>query len=164
MSKLSLLAVTVFASFLVGCVATAPKKSSLEIQAVQAKNFETSKKVAFESTMSVLQDLGYIVKSASLETGFITAESPNVQDRSGRAFAAAFFGGVRIEQQTAVTATVEGVKDSLSRIRLNFVTKEKRSGAYGRQAADDTPIEDPKVYQNAFDKIGEAIFIRTSSK
>ena len=146
-----------------GCVATAPKKTSLEIQAFQSKNFEIDKKIAFNSTMSVLQDLGYIVGSASLDTGFITGESPVQQDSSGGAVFAAIFGGVRTEQRTAVTATVEGISDKLTRVRLNFVVRQKRSGAYGQTASDDKPVNDPKIYENAFNKIDEAIFIRKSS-
>ena len=69
--------ISALALTLVGCAVNAPKpeKTSLEIQAIQSKNFETDKKVAFNSVVSVLQDLGYIIGSASLETGFITAES-----------------------------------------------------------------------------------------
>lgn len=149
-----------------GCATnnTAPQKTSLEIQAIQTKNFETDKKIAFNSVMSVFQDFGYIIGSANLDTGFITAESPNQQDTSGRAVFAAIFGGVRTETKTAVTASIEQLKPNLTRVRLNFVNRQRRSGAYGQSASDDTPVEDPTVYQNAFDKIGEAIFIRSSQK
>jgi hypothetical protein len=149
---------------LVGCV-TQPQvqKSSLEIQAIQAKSFEADKATTFRSVMSVLQDLGYVVSSASLETGFISAESPTKQDTSGAAAFAAILGGVRTEGKTAVTASVEEFNKS-TRVRLNFVDKRLRSGAYGQRAADEQPIEDPKVYENAFDKIGEAIFIRLGQK
>ena len=143
---------------LFGC-ATDPnprQKTSLEVQAIQAKNFDTTKRVAFNSVLSVLQDLGYIVTSASMETGFITAESA-VKNSTG------FFdalGGVRREARTAVTASVEEMRTNSTRIRLNFVLREKRSAERGQQANDDTPLMDPKAYENAFDKIGEAIFIR----
>jgi len=143
---------------LAGCAGGAPKaeKTSLEIQAVQSKNFEADKKVAFNSVVSVLQDLGYIIGSASLETGFITAESA-VKNDTGFWDA---MGGVRREQRVAVTASVEEMKTNSTRIRLNFVSRQKRSAQYGQQANDDNPIHDPKIYQNAFDKIGEAVFIR----
>lgn len=152
-------------ALLTGCATqVTTQKTSLEIQAIQAKNFDIDKKIAFNSVMSVFQDLGYIIGSASLETGFITAESPNQQDRSGQAVMAALFGGIRTEQKSAVTAAVEELKPGMTRVRLNFVTKQRRSGAYGQSASDDMPVDDPKIYQNAFDKIGEAIFIRSASK
>lgn len=142
---------------LAGCAGAPakPEKTSLEIQAVQARNFD-DKKVSFNSVVSVLQDLGYIINSASLETGFITAESA-VQNNTGFLDA---MGGVRREQRVAVTATVEEMKANATRVRLNFVTRQKRSAQYGQQASDDQPIHDARFYQNAFEKIGEAIFIR----
>jgi hypothetical protein len=143
---------------LTGCAVSPPKKemSSLEIQAVQAKNFEADKKTSFNSVVSVLQDLGYIIGSASLETGFITAESA-VKNDTG------FFdalGGVRREQRVAVTASIEEMKPNLTRVRFNFVSRVKRSGMNGQQANDDLPLQNAQLYQHAFDKVGEAVFIR----
>ncbi len=160
-----IITIAIFSAALAGCVANEPliKKTSLEIQAVQARSFEADRTTTFRSVLSVLQDLGYVVGSASLETGFITAESPTREDKSGGAVFAAVFGGIRTEGKTAVTASIEEFgKDT--RVRLNFVDKRARSGAYGQRAADEAPIEDPKVYNNAFEKIGEAIFIRKAQK
>jgi hypothetical protein len=149
-----------FTVLVAGCVTPAPSQTSLQIQEYQSKNFEVEKKTAFNSVLSVLQDMGYIVGSASFETGFISAESPAKNDTG---FWDAM-GGVRREQKVAVTASIEDMKTNLSRVRLNFVTRQKRSGAYGQQANDDAPVLDQKLYANAFDKIGEAVFIRTSQK
>src|SRR5260370_1541259 len=64
-------------SLFCGCVTEyRPTKSGLELQAFQKKEFETNKKIAFASVLSVFQDMGYTVSSASLETGFITSKSP----------------------------------------------------------------------------------------
>lgn len=147
---------------LVGCAPqpVKPQKTSLEIQAIQARVFEADKKITFNSIMSILQDLGYIIGSASFETGFITAESPNKQVDSTTAMMAMLFSGIRTEGKTAVTVSVEEISPKKTRVRLNFVDRQTRSGSYGQRAADDTPIEDPKIYETAFDKIGEAIFIR----
>lgn len=141
-----------------GCAVSPQKKemTSLEIQAVQAKNFETDKKIAFNSVVSVLQDLGYIIGSASFETGFITAESA-VKNDTGLIDA---LGGVRREQRVAVTASVEEMKLNFTKVRFNFVSRVKRSAKRGQQANDDFPLQDAALYQNAFDKVGEAIFIR----
>ena len=59
-----------------GCVAPRPQLTSLEIQSIQSREFETAKPTAFAAVLSVFQDLGYIVESADKETGFITAKSP----------------------------------------------------------------------------------------
>ena len=57
-----------------GCVAMPPPPTPLQIQSVQTREYEEGKQVVFASVMSVFQDLGYIVNSADLATGFITTE------------------------------------------------------------------------------------------
>lgn len=65
----------------IGCaVQQKSTKTSLELQAIQAKEFETTKKIAFASVLSVFQDLGYIIGSADFDTGFITAKSQQIAD------------------------------------------------------------------------------------
>jgi hypothetical protein len=142
---------------------TSQNKTSLEIQAYQSRSFEVDKKTAFNSAMSVFQDLGYIVNSANLDTGFITAESPTKGAKGSEAFLS-FLAGMRVEGRTAVTAFVEELSPKSTKIRLNFVERKKSSGGYGQQANRDDPIQDPKIYQSAFDKISDAIFIRSAQK
>jgi hypothetical protein len=146
------------ATLLGGCATNnnyRPTKTSLEIQAIQAKQFETSKKVAFASVLSVFQDLGYVINSSEIETGFITAKSPT---QSGMTL----FNYVMTD--TKATAFIEEMQPGNTKVRLNFVNSEELSGGYGAKQMQETPIEDPAVYNNAFTKIQEAIFIRTSIK
>ena len=151
--------------FMTGCAMNdaAENKTSLEIQSYQSRQFDVDKKTAFNSAMSVFQDLGYIVNSANLDTGFITAESPTKGAKGGEAFLS-FLAGMRIEGRTAVTAFVEEISPKSSKIRLNFVERRKASGDYGQQSNRDNPIQDPKIYQSAFDKISDAVFIRSAQK
>lgn len=60
--KKTVLASALISLWVSGCSAPAPQKTSLEIQAIQAQNFDVSKKVAFNAVMPVLQDLGFIVQ------------------------------------------------------------------------------------------------------
>ena len=157
--------ITVFSLALAACALPnpAPQKTSLEIQAFQSKQFEADKKTAFNSTMSVFQDLGYVVMSASLETGFISAESPLKGADGFKAFLENI-SNMRSEGKTAVTAFVEEIGPRNTKVRLNFVQKDKQMMDRGQQANHEQPIMDPKVYETAFNKIGDAIFIRTSQK
>jgi hypothetical protein len=141
----------------------APQKTSLEIQSFQSKQFDTDKKTAFNSTMSVFQDLGYVVNSASLETGFITAESP-LKGADGMQAFLENISNMRSEGKTAVTAFVEEINGKTTKVRLSFVQRDKMLREYGQQANREKPVLDPKVYESAFNKIGDAIFIRTSQK
>jgi hypothetical protein len=147
-----------FSSVIAGC-ATSPKATptSLQLQSFQAKEFETSKVIAFGSVLSVFQDLGYIVAGADRETGFITAASPTgSKSNFWEALA-----GVSSSAQTRATAFVEEIRPGFASIRLNFVYARHQSTVYGQTTDNDRPILEPKVYEAAFEKIGEAIFIRS---
>ena len=143
-----------------GCVSTAkPQKTSLEIQAIQSKQFETEQGIAFASVLSVFQDLGYIVKSADKDTGFITAQSAA---KNSTSFLLAMAGSSS-NSKTNATAFIEPLKAGTTKVRLNFVVSNSSSSRYGQSSDNDYVILDPKVYENAFNKIGDAIFIRTGS-
>ncbi|HEU5071510.1 MAG TPA: hypothetical protein VFV96_13995 [Verrucomicrobiae bacterium] len=138
-----------------GCVSGgAPQKNSLELQAFQRKEFSTSKKVAFAATVSVFQDLGYIIKAADFQTGLITASSPTKN--------VAFFG--MHMSNTEATAFVEEFGADRTFIRLNFVEQREDSSGYGMKSKSDKPIIDPKIYEACFQKIQEAVFIRTNTQ
>lgn len=136
-----------------GCVSDnyQPTKTSMELQSFQKQDFETSKKVAFASVLSVFQDMGYILGNAEFETGLITAKSPTHEDMGFR---------WNTMTDTKATAFVEELKPGIATVRLNFVTTIEKSGGYGMKAETEKPIEDPSIYANAFAKIKEAIFIR----
>jgi hypothetical protein len=141
-----------------GCVTT-PKTTltPLEIQALQTRSYEYNKDIAFPSVMSVFQDLGYTVNSADKDTGLITAESATESDAASK-----FWLGITDVSQTKATAFIEQVGPN-STVRLNFVGTSKKSTMYGRSDRQDTPILDATVYQNAFERIENAIFMRSSN-
>ena len=130
--------------FLTACATDggSPQNTSLEIQSVQSKQFEADKKTAFNSTMSVFQDLGYVVNSASLETGFITAESP-LKGADGLQAFLENISNMRSEGKTAVTAFVEEINGKTTKVRLSFVQRDKMLREYGQQANREKPILDP---------------------
>lgn len=152
-----IIAATSIAFLLVGCAPSnyKPTKTSLELQAFQSKEFDTPKKTAFASAMSVFQDLGYSITTSDFETGYITAKSPT-QNEMG-------FGKM-IMRDTKSSAFIEELRPGKTKVRLSFVNTEEWSGAYGGKLVQDNPIEDHTIYNNAFTKIQEAIFIRTAVK
>jgi hypothetical protein len=133
--------------------AKAPEKTSLEIQAVQTQTFDTTKPIAFAATLSVFQDLGYIIGSADLETGFITASSPTKTKRGAFQYLS--------NNQTKVTAFVEGFPNGKTKVRINLVNLREKQYGSGIVGKVDTIVEDPQAYETAFQKIQEAIFLRT---
>ena len=134
-----------------------PTLTPLEIQSLQSREFETNKDIAFASVISVFQDLGYIITSADKPTGFITATSA-IEDNTNAA--EIFFFSRTSASQTAATAVVEPFLDR-TRVRLNFVVKQEKSSYYGQSIKRDEPILKAEVYQNAFERIENAIFVRS---
>jgi len=133
----------------------APALSPLELQALQSKEFETSKENLFNAVMTVVQDLGYQVQSADLQTGFLTAVSATEQKTN---FLEAL-GGASSTANTKITAFVQALPNGMSRVRLNMLSSKTTSSLYGQNNQRDNLILDPVPYRNAWDKIDEALFV-----
>lgn len=133
-----------------------PQLTPMQIQAMQMKEFEAPKPMLFSSVVDVFQDLGYTISSADLASGFITAESATVNKTSLlEAFAEARSSG-----NTRATAFIEQMPSGMTRVRLNFVASKTMSMQWGQAQKQDTPILDPAVYQRAYEKVDEALFVR----
>jgi hypothetical protein len=135
--------------------AKAPKLTPMELQAIQSREFEVPKEVAFGAVMTVIQDLGYTVESADIISGFITASSPT--ENKTNFFEA--LGGASSSGNTTMTVFLMQMPNGMTRIRLNFVNSKSMSTAYGRGSRQDKPILDPAVYNNAWERIDEALFV-----
>ena len=142
-----------------GCETTKPKVNltPLEIQSMQSRGYEHSKDIVFPSVMSVFQDLGYSINSADINTGLITAESAADSDKKLK-----FWLGITKVSQTKANAFIEEIGNE-TKVRINFVVTKKKSFGYGQTDREDEQILTPQPYQNAFEKIENAIFIRSSS-
>jgi hypothetical protein len=163
MRKIYLACATALALTAVASPAFAGKKQQLtpmQIQAMQQKEFEAPKATLFASVIDVLQDLGYTVGSADMSTGFITAESATVNKTS---MVDAFLAHSSGSGNTRATAFIEQMPSGMTRVRLNFVASKTLSSQWGQNSRQDTPIVDPEVYQRAFEKVDEAMFVRTAS-
>ena len=145
--------------FITGCETTRPtvNLTPLEMQSMQSRSYDTGKEIVFPSVMSVFQDLGYTINSADIETGLITAESTAESDKMMK-----FWLGVTKVSQTKANAFIEEI-GSETKVRINFVVTKKKSSWYGQEDREDDQILSPEPYQNAFEKIENAIFLRNNS-
>jgi len=165
MKTLRYLLILGLATLLAGCNMPPPKPqpTPLQVEAIQSKDFAASKRVAFDSVVTVFQDLGYIVQSADFDTGFITAKSPA---KTSTDFSDAFFNSdnkhaaPKATTFTLATAFVSQKDTGHAHVRLNFVHSRSTSSAGGQQGTNDTPVLTPGMYQNAFNRIRQAIFVR----
>jgi hypothetical protein len=137
----------------------APPLTPMQLQAIQMKEFDAPKSSLFSSVMDVFQDLGYTIVSADVNTGFITAESATTNKTSiWDALGYASGSG-----NTRATAFIEQMPSAMTRVRLNFVSTKTTSMTYGQSTRQDKPIQDPVVYQRAFEKVDEALFVRKAT-
>ena len=148
----------IFILFLSGCMME-PKvtMTPLEIQSMQSRTFDKSKDIIFPSVMSVFQDLGYTINSADVNTGLITAESTAESNAAMK-----FWLGVAQVSQTKANAFIEKIGNKTS-VRINFVNVVKQSSSWGQDDRKDNKILTPEPYRNAFEKIENAIFLRSGS-
>ena len=145
--------------FLAGCETTKPtvNLTPLEIQSMQSRSYDHPKDVVFPSVMSVFQDLGYSINSADMATGLITAESTAASNKALK-----FWLGITKVSQTKANAFIEEISGQ-TKVRINFVITNKKSDWYGQTDREDNQVLTPEPYQNAFEKIENAVFIRSSS-
>lgn len=154
MTPKRLCAVPLFVLLLAGCATPVKEKTSLEIQAIQSREFEATKRTSFNATVSVFQDMGFTVVSADFDTGFISTKSPTKAED-------VFLGGNEMKHSKA-TAFVEESKPGRSRIRINFVHETLESNE-GTERSEDIADLDPALYEKTFSRIQESIFIRKSN-
>ncbi|HSM31562.1 MAG TPA: hypothetical protein VK854_12760 [Woeseiaceae bacterium] len=160
----SILSAVLFASLAAGCASAPPAaQSGIELQAYQAKEFETTKRAAFSATMSVFQDLGFIIDDGDFDTGLITATGPSQRDAMdmGDLLAQVFAGtDTRGATHRRATAFVEEMPSGKIRIRLNFVDNVVVTAGMPLQSR---PVQEPAFYQATFEQIDKAIFVRSAT-
>lgn len=141
--SLRFLATTVLCCVLGGCGKTARKLSSDDLNALQKRTFWSDKKTVFSSTVSVLQDSGYIVKTMDYAGGLITAESAAGQH--------AKIAHGKDVGQVFVSAFVEEFPSEGTAVRLNFVAR------LAKKSAKEAVIFDRKLYEDVFEKIDRGV-------
>lgn len=135
-----------------------PEMTPLQIQSMQSRDVEGSYKTVFASVISVLQDAGYRIENADRDTGLVTG----VGSSKGKLTYNLFLGFGKSKKSPIVSAFIEEINPATTRVRLNFVMAQLKSNAYGSQPQDEEPVLDAAVYQDAFEKINQAVFVRNS--
>ena len=170
---------------MVACTSLAPQPemTPLELQALQTREFAAPYPKAFSATLSVFQDMGYIVDSADKEAGYITGRGKySPADDEGNFWDwLAQMGQTTEESALQVTATVESITPERTQVRINLVAKvttAEHTAAYHTTSEDTTiyspgytdrktqvlAITAPEPYQIFFERLDSAIFIRQHSR
>jgi len=133
-----------------------PQITGLALQQIQSRDFEVPKSTTFPAVMSVLQDSGYRIGAADRDTGLITASASTKTKMTWLPF----IGFGNSKKTPVVSAYIEDRGPNMSRVRLSFVMgKISNNNSFGG-VTDEEPINDVTVYQEAFEKINQAVFVR----
>lgn len=133
-----------------------PEMTPLQVQQIQSHEFEADKDLVFASVMSVLQDDGYRIQAADKDTGLITG----VGSSEGKMTYNLLWGFGKSKKTPIASVFLEEIAPTMTRVRINFVMGKIKSTLYGSQPQDEEPILDAATYRDAFEKIGQAVFVR----
>lgn len=162
---------------LCGCAQQIPKEAlqlspeSLASRQLQTRRFETSdEKALLSAGAAVLQDLGFTIEASATEIGVIVASKDLSAVEGGQVAASIIIGLIT----AALGAPVIIPWDERQNVRTSFVTKRVGEGD-GHTLARVTfqrivwntkkvvsktePLNDPKLYQEFFEKLSKAVFL-----
>jgi hypothetical protein len=165
---------------LCGCVAFddvggVRPRTSVEIQSMQTREFDTSYRIAFAAVVDVFQDLGYVIQSSDFTTGLIIAKRSTSGATTRVTYASSpfepavfnqmLYGRSAFEHGMASaerfgTVHVEELSDYRVSIRVSFVRCNRESYPSGHTNEYSSAVEDNDVYVDFFSKIDKSIFVR----
>ena len=117
--------------FLINC-ASIPKieKTQLQIREIQTRTYEISEsKLVLKAMLNVLQDDGFIVKTAVPELGLFTATKETDIENESESIPAFFFGGANARwKKNSIIEVTSNISDFRDRckVRVNFTEKNFR--------------------------------------
>jgi hypothetical protein len=155
-----------------GCVQQIPKEAlqlspeSLALRQLQTRRFDTQdEKVLLSAGAAVLQDLGFNLERSEPMLGLVVASKDRTAVDAGQVA-----GAVIVAVLTGVVVPV----DDKQQFRVAFVTRpagSEKGGTLARitfqrtvwnsqgQVTKLEPLEDPKFYQEFFEKFSKAVFL-----
>lgn len=127
--------------------------SSVELQALQTREFEATEEQAFSAVIGTFQDYGYTVNSADRATGLIIAKT------TSDAEIMVMTGVTRVEYNKA-TAFIEKVAQGRVKIRVSIVKYVSAKNAYGGGGEKEVVRTKPEMYKEIFSKIEQSLFLK----
>lgn len=138
------LILSVLCTFAVSCSSPTPPLSHLQRRSIESKELKGDYTDAFKATIAVLQDNGYVINNADIDSGVIQGETGGKLD-AWKVYSINY----------EVTATLEQYGEGIVKERITFVRKRKRLGQ-----EDSLLIDKPEFLQKIYDEIQKEIFIR----
>lgn len=156
-----------FAVFITGC-ASSPPKPSLEIREYQTRVYDAKiSDEIFHAVVNSLQDDGFVIDTADIESGFIKANISGTDISSREVLqkaTLAYFtfgisllftdGNINNVNDMSATITISKLRDS-TKLRTSFVFKQLNTEG---EVIEHRQIVDKEVYQKFFTSIEKSIF------
>ena len=143
-------------STITGCATTGPKLSQMQVRELTTRAIAGSYDNVFRSTLTVLQDNGYVVKNTDMGSGLIVA-TIDKEASGGSQFAQAVFLGYVSEKGKVFEAScmVSEMNKELCELRIMIQeTQYGQSSAWsGTSKQGGKQIYTPEVYKSLFDNI-----------
>jgi len=152
----------------------------LEISTMQTRDYEITRRLAFDSVLGMFQDMGYIINNADWDTGLVNA---TYSAREGSAF-------FKVNEVIQSSAFIRSMGEKKVKIRINMkrtASGEKTAaggaasmgigmglgmlvpfgslipsivdGAANENARDNSVVLDPAAYQSLFNKFENSLFV-----
>jgi len=147
------------AAIIIGCARPnmAVQKTQLQVREFQTRSFNTKDvRLVMKAMINVLQDEGFIIKTANIELGLLSATKEVEGNRDVMSIGSIIIrdtGGIK-STITECSANVSGYGNQV-KVRINF--QKKAIDAKGVREVG--LVEDEKYYQSFFAKVNKSVFI-----
>ena len=130
-----------------------PQVSSVQLQALQTREFQATEEQAFAAVISTFQDYGYLINSADRATGMVLAKTTTDAEIN-------HFTGITRTEHNKATAFIEKVAKDRVKIRVSIVKAVSAKHSYGGGGEKEAMRTKPEIYQEIFAKIQHSLFLK----
>ena len=134
--------------------------SGLQKQQMQTREYDAGMEIVYPAVITVVQDAGLSITTSDRTGGILTAVAP----LKSKTYYNVFYGIGKKKRTQTTSFFMEPRPGNRTRVRLNITNGEAKRQINGFERSDsqDTVL-DPAIYQAVFEKIDQAVFVRTAS-
>ena len=139
----------------------------MQVRELTTKLFESDYETVYKSTLTVLQDQGYVIKNTDMAAGLILGTADRKTAFGSQLFSALMLGFVAHKgTDIEVSCMCNKINDTSTELRMNVQeAKYGQSSVYsGTSKTDSNLIRDPKIYKALFDQIAVEVKRREAIK
>lgn len=157
------------AFWITGCASNKPQMSTLEVRAMQTKDYENADQLlVYKALINALLDREFVIKSSDADAGVLiasyTTTSLNVREALSKAVATYIFLGLNwvfgdnnLDDTLTIDISSNVTKlGKITKVRINAVAKQMNSDG---EVVKSEMIIDPAYYDGIFQQIEKSVFL-----